>query len=75
MGGKLAKEAIIHTSMGDIRVKLFYKECKKTVENFTVHSLNGYYNGCIFHRVIKNFMIQGGDPTGDGTGGLIILLI
>ncbi|EAN34053.2 Cyclophilin type peptidyl-prolyl cis-trans isomerase/CLD family protein [Theileria parva strain Muguga] len=68
-GGKLAKEAIIHTNKGDIHVKLFLNECKKTVENFTVHSLNGYYNGCTFHRVIKNFMIQGGDPTGDGTGG------
>ncbi|KAK2196745.1 bifunctional Cyclophilin-like domain superfamily/Cyclophilin-type peptidyl-prolyl cis-trans isomerase domain/WD40-YVTN repeat-like-containing domain superfamily/Cyclophilin-type peptidyl-prolyl cis-trans isomerase [Babesia duncani] len=67
--GRIAKEATIHTSMGDIRVKLFGSECKKTVENFTVHALNGYYNGCIFHRVIKNFMIQGGDPSGDGTGG------
>ncbi|EKX73903.1 cyclophilin peptidyl-prolyl cis-trans isomerase protein, putative [Theileria equi strain WA] len=68
-GGKLAREATIHTSVGDIHVKLFLDECKRTVENFTVHALNGYYNGCIFHRVIKNFMIQGGDPNGDGTGG------
>ena len=43
--------------------------CPKTVENFTVHSKNGYYNGVIFHRVIKGFMIQTGDPFGDGTGG------
>ncbi|CDR94401.1 peptidyl-prolyl cis-trans isomerase, putative [Babesia bigemina] len=68
-GGRLAREAVIHTSMGDIHVRLFYKDCKRTVENFTVHALNGYYNGCTFHRVIPNFMIQGGDPGGDGTGG------
>ncbi len=49
--------------MGDIHVKLF-KECPKAVENFCVHSKNGYYNGHIFHRVIKGFMIQTGDPTG-----------
>lgn len=50
-------------------MKLFSKECPKTVENFCVHSKNGYYNGHIFHRVIKGFMIQTGDPTGTGTGG------
>lgn len=69
VGGKLAREAVIHTSMGDIHVRLFHKDCKKTVENFTVHAMNGYYNGSVFHRVIPNFMIQGGDPGGDGTGG------
>eukprot|EP01106_Pelomyxa_sp_JSP_P015798 TRINITY_DN560_c0_g1_i16.p1 TRINITY_DN560_c0_g1~~TRINITY_DN560_c0_g1_i16.p1 ORF type:complete len:241 (+),score=72.69 TRINITY_DN560_c0_g1_i16:169-891(+) len=67
--GRLARSAIIHTSLGDITVKLFPFECPKTVENFTVHSKNGYYNGLIFHRVIKGFMIQTGDPLGDGTGG------
>ena len=55
--------------MGDIHCKMFPKECPKTVENFFVHSKNGYYNGQIFHRVIKQFMIQTGDPTGTGTGG------
>eukprot|EP00371_Babesia_bovis_P002230 XP_001610877.1 peptidyl-prolyl cis-trans isomerase [Babesia bovis T2Bo] len=69
IGERLAREAIIHTNMGDIHVRLFYKDCSKTVENFTVHALNGYYNNCTFHRVIPNFMIQGGDPSGDGTGG------
>jgi len=58
--------------MGDIHIKLYPKEAPKTVENFTVHSKNGYYNGLIFHRVIKGFMIQTGDPLGDGTGGTSI---
>jgi peptidylprolyl isomerase domain and WD repeat-containing protein 1 len=44
----------------------------KTVENFAVHSRNGYYNGHIFHRVIRQFMVQTGDPTGTGTGGTSI---
>ncbi|XP_022184838.2 peptidylprolyl isomerase domain and WD repeat-containing protein 1 [Nilaparvata lugens] len=64
----LYESAIIHTAMGDIHIKLF-KECPKAVENFCVHSKNGYYNGHIFHRVIKGFMIQTGDPSGTGTGG------
>eukprot|EP01100_Stratorugosa_tubuloviscum_P015042 TRINITY_DN8434_c0_g1_i1.p1 TRINITY_DN8434_c0_g1~~TRINITY_DN8434_c0_g1_i1.p1 ORF type:complete len:648 (+),score=233.81 TRINITY_DN8434_c0_g1_i1:37-1944(+) len=58
--------AIIHTTFGDIHIRLFAFECPKTVENFITHSRNGYYNGCIFHRVIKSFMIQTGDPNGDG---------
>ncbi|CRH00566.1 peptidyl-prolyl cis-trans isomerase, putative [Plasmodium relictum] len=66
---KIPKSAIIYTTMGEIYINLFYKECKKTVQNFSVHSQNGYYNNCIFHRVIKHFMIQTGDPSGDGTGG------
>ena len=61
--------AIIHTNMGDISVKLFPEDAPKAVENFVTHSKNGYYNGVIFHRVIKDFMIQGGDPTGTGMGG------
>ena len=63
------KGAIIHTNYGDIKIKLFAQECPKTIENFTTHSKNGYYNGVIFHRVIKGFMIQTGDPEGNGTGG------
>lgn len=66
---QLYNSCIIHTTMGDIHVKLFPKECPKTVENFCVHSKSNYYNGHIFHRVIKGFMIQTGDPTGTGTGG------
>uniref|UniRef100_A0A8C1KRW6 peptidylprolyl isomerase n=1 Tax=Cyprinus carpio TaxID=7962 RepID=A0A8C1KRW6_CYPCA len=66
---RVSDSAIIHTTMGDIHIKLFPVECPKTVENFCVHSRNGYYNSHIFHRVIKGFMIQTGDPTGTGMGG------
>ena len=61
--------AVIKTTLGDIKVRLFQNEAPKTVENFVTHAKNGYYNGIIFHRVIKDFMIQGGDPTGTGLGG------
>lgn len=61
--------ALMHTNMGDIEIKLFPTHAPKTVENFTTHAKNGYYDGLIFHRVINDFMIQGGDPTGTGMGG------
>ena len=61
--------AVLHTSMGDISVRLFSEKAPKAVENFTTHAKNGYYDGLIFHRVIRDFMIQGGDPEGNGTGG------
>ena len=66
-----AKEKLVEmeTSMGKIKIKLFPEYAPKAVENFVKHSEKGYYNGLIFHRVIKNFMIQGGDPNGNGTGG------
>ncbi|ENI8960198.1 peptidylprolyl isomerase [Listeria monocytogenes] len=57
------------TNRGTIRIKLFPEIAPKTVENFVTHSKNGYYDGLIFHRVIPEFMIQGGDPDGRGTGG------
>jgi peptidylprolyl isomerase domain and WD repeat-containing protein 1 len=66
---KLGQEAILRTSMGDIHFKLFSNQVPKTSENFCTHARNGYYDGVIFHRVIKGFMIQTGDPLGDGTGG------
>lgn len=66
---RLFSTAILHTSMGDIHLKLFVQECPRTAENFCVHAKNSYYNGHIFHRVIKGFMVQTGDPTGTGTGG------
>lgn len=61
--------ATMKTNRGTIKIKLFPEQCPKTVENFTTHAKNGYYEGVIFHRVINDFMIQGGDPTGTGRGG------
>jgi cyclophilin family peptidyl-prolyl cis-trans isomerase len=61
--------AIIKTNMGTIKIELFADQTPKTVENFVGLANKGYYNGVIFHRVIKDFMIQGGDPTGTGRGG------
>ncbi|KAL8890237.1 MAG: hypothetical protein Q9215_002576 [Flavoplaca cf. flavocitrina] len=61
--------AIIHTTYGDIHIRLFPEAAPKAVENFVTHSKNGYYNATKFHRIIKKFMIQCGDPLGDGTGG------
>ncbi len=61
--------AVFETSMGIIKFRLFPDRAPKTVENFTTHITNGYYDGIKFHRVIKDFMIQGGDPTATGGGG------
>ncbi len=61
--------AIMKTNYGEIKIRLFGELVPKTVENFTTHAKEGYYNGLIFHRVINDFMIQGGDPLGTGTGG------
>lgn len=60
---------VMKTSYGDIEIILFEDVAKKAVENFLTHSKNSYYDGLIFHRVIEDFMIQGGDPTGTGRGG------
>ena len=61
--------ATIKTNHGDMRIKLFPDHAPKTVANFIALSKDGYYDGVIFHRIIKDFMIQGGDPTGTGMGG------
>jgi cyclophilin family peptidyl-prolyl cis-trans isomerase len=61
--------ATIKTNMGNIVIELFPDKAPKTVENFAGLANSGYYNGIIFHRVIENFMIQAGDPTGTGSGG------
>ncbi len=61
--------ATIRTSEGEIKVRFFPEQAPKAVENFVTHAKNGYYNGLTFHRVICDFMIQGGDPKGDSTGG------
>ena len=60
---------VLETNIGKIELKMFPKIAPKAVENFMTHVKNGYYNGLIFHRIIKEFMIQGGDPTGTGRGG------
>jgi len=65
----LGNEAILRTTMGDIHIKLFPDDTPRTVENFCGHARAGYYDNLIFHRCIKGFMIQTGDPLGDGTGG------
>ncbi|KWT49888.1 peptidylprolyl isomerase [Levilactobacillus brevis] len=62
-------QVTIETSMGTIQLQLFPEQAPKTVENFVTHAQAGYYDGLTFHRVIPNFMIQGGDPTGTGMGG------
>ena len=61
--------ATLHTTEGAIALELYPGEAPKTVENFLKLSRDGFYDGVIFHRVIPDFMIQGGDPTGTGTGG------
>jgi len=60
---------VVHTNKGDIELVLFEELVPKTVANFVGLAKKGYYDGVIFHRVIKDFMIQGGDPTGSGMGG------
>lgn len=66
-----ADETVIEmdTTAGKIKFKLFPKIAPKAVENFVTHAKEGYYNGTKFHRAVEDFMIQGGDPNGDGTGG------
>ena len=61
--------AVIKTSMGDMTAELYAKDAPNTVNNFVYLSQKGYYDGLNFHRVIANFMVQGGDPVGNGTGG------
>jgi cyclophilin family peptidyl-prolyl cis-trans isomerase len=61
--------ATLHTNHGAISLELFPDDAPKTVDNFTKLARDGFYDGVIFHRVIPDFMIQGGDPTGTGTGG------
>ncbi|NQY24054.1 MAG: peptidylprolyl isomerase [Campylobacteraceae bacterium] len=61
--------AVMETTQGNIEIELRADLAPLAVENFITHSKNGYYNGIVFHRIIKQFMIQGGDPTGTGRGG------
>ena len=59
----------LHTTLGDLKVELFCEDTPRTAENFLALCASGYYDGCAFHRNIKGFMLQGGDPTGTGKGG------
>ncbi|XP_041369274.1 peptidyl-prolyl cis-trans isomerase-like 3 [Gigantopelta aegis] len=59
----------LHTDLGDIKLELHCEQCPRTCENFLALCASDYYNGCIFHRNIKGFMVQTGDPTGTGKGG------
>jgi cyclophilin family peptidyl-prolyl cis-trans isomerase len=61
--------ATLHTSEGDIDVEFYAADAPQTVNNFVFLARDGFYDGVIFHRVIRGFMVQGGDPTGTGTGG------
>lgn len=61
--------AVLETTQGTIEIELYPDIAPLAVENFSTHIKDGYYNGLIFHRIIRNFMIQGGDPTGTGRGG------
>ncbi|HEQ0563153.1 TPA: peptidylprolyl isomerase [Streptococcus pyogenes] len=67
--GKEEAKVVMRTSQGDITLKLFPKYAPLAVENFLTHAKKGYYDNLTFHRVINDFMIQSGDPKGDGTGG------
>ncbi|KAK2728012.1 spliceosome-associated protein CWC27 homolog [Artemia franciscana] len=62
-------KVVLSTSLGDFEIELWSKECPKACRNFVQHCLNGYYDGTIFHRVVKGFIAQGGDPTGTGENG------
>jgi cyclophilin family peptidyl-prolyl cis-trans isomerase len=62
-------KVVLQTSLGNITIDLFEKESPKTVNNFVSLAKDGFYDGLTFHRIIKDFMIQGGDPSGNGTGG------
>jgi peptidylprolyl isomerase len=64
-----APVVVLDTNVGKIELKLYPEVAPLAVQNFTTHVKNGYYNGLKFHRIIKDFMIQGGDPRGNGTGG------
>ena len=62
-------QVLLHTTVGDIDIELWSKETPKTCRNFVQLCLENYYKGTTFHRLIKGFIVQGGDPEGDGTGG------
>jgi peptidyl-prolyl cis-trans isomerase A (cyclophilin A) len=68
-GGNMNKHALVNTTMGTFKAELFEDKAPVTSQNFIKLAQSGFYNGIIFHRVIPDFMVQTGDPKGDGTGG------
>jgi len=68
----LWQSVTLHTNLGDIKCEVFCDQVPRTAENFLALCASGYYDGTVFHRNIKGFMIQGGDPTGTGKGGTSI---
>lgn len=66
---KLFLQVLLITSAGDLDIELWSKEAPKACRNFIQLCMEGYYNGTVFHRVVKDFIVQGGDPTGTGMGG------
>ncbi|PWZ00772.1 putative peptidyl-prolyl cis-trans isomerase [Testicularia cyperi] len=72
MPGRDAGSVVLDTSMGRIAIELYWQHAPKTCANFYQLAKQGFYNGIVFHRVINGFMIQGGDPTGTGSGGASI---
>ena len=69
LASRLVSGALLNTSEGTVELELFPEQAPKTVENFSTLAKDGFYDGLVFHRVIPDFMVQGGCPRGDGTGG------
>ncbi|KAG8678393.1 heme binding, partial [Ceratobasidium sp. 395] len=68
----MSREVTLGTNMGDITLELYWDHAPKTCNNFFELAKRGYYNGVLFHRIVADFMVQGGDPTGTGRGGTSI---
>ncbi|KAM6500260.1 Cyclophilin-like domain containing protein [Amanita muscaria] len=66
------QSVVFETSLGDVQLELYWDHAPKTCKNFAELTKRGYYNGVLFHRIVSDFMIQGGDPTGTGRGGTSI---
>lgn len=69
MAGQNEGAVVLDTSMGRLTIELYWKHAPRTCANFYQLAKQGFYNGILFHRVVNGFMIQGGDPTGSGSGG------
>ncbi|KAI0315244.1 cyclophilin-like protein [Amylostereum chailletii] len=67
-----SESVVLETSLGDVQLELYWQHAPRTCQNFAELAKRGYYNGVVFHRIIADFMVQGGDPTGTGRGGTSI---